>query len=158
MIDDKKDSFLENLGKLQETFQEAMKEMEVDHAKRVEECDYETKLAITAWVMKNIVEHASEGGSYRYLIYERLGFGMDAYAPLLSDGMTISNEFDLGNKEEIIKIIKENGYDKLKPYYGLCDEPDCYDGAGCGFPTDDGYRHACYKHWREHEIKRDYNA
>ena len=46
------------------------------------ECDYDTKLAVTAWVMENIVEHAKEGGSFRYLIYERLGFKSDAYVPL----------------------------------------------------------------------------
>ena len=37
----------------------------------VDKCDYDTKLAITAWVMKHIVEHARGGGSYRYLIYTR---------------------------------------------------------------------------------------
>ena len=65
----------------------------------VDKCDYDTKLAVTQWVMKHIVDHAKEGGSYRYLIYTRLGFDMDAYGALLDDGMTISNEFDLNLKD-----------------------------------------------------------
>lgn len=65
----------------------------------LKEVPYEHKLAVTQWVFKHIVEHATEGGSYRYLIYDRLGFGMDAYAPLCADGLTISNEFDLQQKQ-----------------------------------------------------------
>ena len=28
----------------------------------------------------------------------------------------------------------------------ICDEPNCTRTAGCGFPTDNGYRHTCYEH------------
>ncbi len=49
--------------------------------------------------MKHIVAHAKEGGTYRYLIYDRLGFAPDAYMPLMDDGITISNEFDLSDKK-----------------------------------------------------------
>lgn len=67
-----------------------------DLDKLVEECPYETKLAVTAWVFKKIVEHGDDPGSFRYLIYDRMGFGPDAYAPLYyAGGMTITNEFDL---------------------------------------------------------------
>ncbi len=52
----------------------------------VAECPYETRLAVTAWVMEKIVEHAREGGTFRYLIYDRLGFGPDAYLPRPADG------------------------------------------------------------------------
>jgi hypothetical protein len=59
-------------------------------------CPDETKLAVTAWVFGKIVDHAEQGGTFRYLIYDRLGFGPEAYVPLyLAGGMTISNEFDL---------------------------------------------------------------
>jgi hypothetical protein len=113
----------------------------------VEKCDYDTKLAVTAWVMENIVNHAREGGSFRYLIYQRLGFNLDAYVPLYeAGGMEISNEFDLNTKDELIKVAKENNYDKLKPYLGLCDEPDCYDEISCGIPTESGYSHTCGTH------------
>lgn len=67
----------------------------------VDECPYETRLAVTQWVMKHLVEHAKEGGTYRYLIYQRLGFGPDAYVPLCKDGLTISNEFELPEVEEV---------------------------------------------------------
>lgn len=115
----------------------------------VEKCDYETKLAVTAWVMKNIVKHAEEGGSFRYLIYTRLGFNPDAYVTLYeAGGMTISNEFDLQLKDHLIEIVKENNYEKMKPHLGLCDEPSCYNEISCGWPTlDGGYRNTCGTHY-----------
>jgi len=61
---------------------------------------YEQRLAVAGWVFKHVVAHAKEGGSYRYLIYKRLGFGPDAYVPLyLAGGMEISNHFDLTEPE-----------------------------------------------------------
>lgn len=113
----------------------------------VENCDYETKLAVTAWVFKNIVEHAKEGGSYRYLIYDRLGFDADAYVPLFeAGGMEISNEFDIERISDIIAIVKEQKLDVLKGVLNMCDEPGCFDNASCGFPTETGYRRTCYNH------------
>jgi len=137
------ESFREGLKKLGE----ALHERDDDLDKMVEWCDYEMKLAVTRWVMRHIVEHAEEGGSYRYLIYDRLDFGPDAYAPLCRDGMTISNMFDLNLADEVAKVAKENGYDKIKPVINLCDEPGCYEVSSCGFPTGDGeYRRTCYDH------------
>lgn len=113
----------------------------------VEKCDYDTKLAVTAWVMENIVKHAKEGGSFRYLIYSRLGFESDAYLPLYdAGGMEISNEFDLNIKDKLVEIVKENQYEKLKPALELCDEPGCYKYVTCGTPTDTGYRNTCAEH------------
>ena len=112
----------------------------------VDKCDYDTKLAITAWVMKHIVEHARDGGSYRYLIYTRLGFDMDAYGALLDDGMTISNEFDLNLKDAVIKAYKNGDEKKLKDALGLCDEPGCFNYVSCGWSSDDGYRSTCSDH------------
>lgn len=44
------------------------------------------------WVFRHIRDHLREGGSFRYLIYDRMGFGFDAYEPLcLAGGMAISN-------------------------------------------------------------------
>lgn len=31
----------------------------------------------------------------------------------------------------------------------LCDEPGCDMPGTCGWPSPDGYRHTCGKHWRE---------
>jgi hypothetical protein len=106
------------------------------------------KLAVTQWVFKHIVEHAREGGSYRYLIYDRLGFGMEAYVPLCDDGLTISNEFDITKMDAIKDAVREHGYDALKSLVGMCDEPNCYKDASCGWPSDEGYRHTCFAHMK----------
>ena len=121
----------------------------------LKEVSYVHKLAVTQWVFKHIVEHAKEGGSYRYLIYDRLGFGPEAYAPLCSDGLTISNEFDLNIMDEIRKVIKEYQYAEykhLKPILNMCDEPDCWEEATCGWPSeDDSYRRTCYEHMKNND-------
>ena len=113
----------------------------------VERCDYDTRLAVTAWVIKNVVDNGIEGGSFRYFIYHRLGVGPDAYVPLYeAGGMTITNEFDLKFKDEVTKVVKDNDYPLLKALLGICDEPGCYKSAGCGWPSPDGYRHTCHDH------------
>jgi hypothetical protein len=122
--------------------------------KLVEECDPTLKLAITAWVMKHIVDHAREGGSYRYLIYNRLGFSTDAYVPLCDNGITISNEFDLNLKDNVIEAYKSKDEKKLKQALGLCDEPDCFSYISCGWPSDAGYRTTCGNHY-EGKLKKD---
>lgn len=50
-----------------------------------------------AWVLQHIHDHMNEGGTFRYLIYERLGFGPEAYVICYEHGgMAISNGcFDL---------------------------------------------------------------
>jgi len=74
------------------------KEVDENHPKLIAAVDEETRIAITAQVFEAIVDHAHEGGTYRYLIYERLKFTPAAYGPLYnSGGMTISNEFDLSD-------------------------------------------------------------
>jgi len=50
------------------------------------------KLDITKQVFNAIADHMSGGGTYRYLIYDRLGFDGDAYSELLVPGMYLSNE------------------------------------------------------------------
>jgi len=125
---------------MNDTLEDVLKEVPYDH-----------KLAVAQWVMKHIVEHAREGGSYRYLIYERLGFDADAYVPLCDDGLTISNEFDLNIKQSIVDIIEEKAYDSLKSVVGLCDVQGCYKFASCGWPSDAGYRHTCYEHMEKKE-------
>lgn len=125
-----------------------------DLDKLVEECDPTMKLAITAWVMKHIVDHARDGGSYRCLIYSRLGFDPDAYAVLLDDGMTISNEFDLDLKNKVIEAYKSKDEKSLKQALGLCDEPDCFNYISCGWPSDVGYRATCGEHY-EGKLKKN---
>jgi hypothetical protein len=113
----------------------------------VKNSDYDTRLAITAWVMRHILDHAKDGGSYRYLIYDRLGFNEDAYGVLQEAGaLDISNLFNLQKMEDIENHVRENKIESIKKLVGFCDEPECYNEAGCGFPTDDGYRWTCYEH------------
>lgn len=72
---------------------------------------YEQKLAVTSFVFDNIWQHALEGGSFRYLIYERLGFNPDAYVPLYhSNGLNISNELsilDETHDDSVEKLMTE---------------------------------------------------
>lgn len=50
----------------------------------------------TAEVFRAIISNARNGGSYRSLIYDELGFGPEAYCELYeAGGMTITNEFSL---------------------------------------------------------------
>jgi len=119
--------------------------------KDIEDVDYDIKLLVTEWVMKHIVEHAQEGGSYRYLIYDRLRFSADAYVPLCADGLTISNEFDLNLRENIREAVVENDMSKIKDIIGLCDVEGCGDYISSGFPTDNGYRRTCSKHYMEYK-------
>lgn len=39
-----------------------------------------------AWVFERLAEHLEEGGSFRDLIYDRMGFEGDAYNKLLAAG------------------------------------------------------------------------
>jgi hypothetical protein len=126
---------------------ELMEERENDLDKLADTCDYDMKLAVTRWVFKHIAAHGAEGGSYRHLIYDRLGFGPDAYAPLCSDGLFISNEFDAEVLPNAREALASGNHEKLKEVLNCCDEPGCYEVTSCGFPTEDGkYRHTCYEH------------
>jgi hypothetical protein len=136
-----------------ENIQKAFKDIEKEYADMAEWCEPEMKLAVTKWAMKHIVDHAREGGSYRYLIYDRMGFGPEAYAPLCSDGMTISNEFDLDVVPDARKALAENDHDKLKKILSCCDEPGCYEQISAGFPVEGGYRQTCGEHYRMYSLK-----
>ena len=45
------------------------------------------------WVLKHVVDHFEQGGSYRYLIYDRFGFKPEdgVYPLLLRNGMALTN-------------------------------------------------------------------
>lgn len=87
------------LEKLKAAYKVEKIAMDAEIKKIWDETDYVTKLAITRYVMERIWEHANEGGSYRYLIYDRLGFGMDSYSYLYPVGMNISNEFEVADEQ-----------------------------------------------------------
>jgi hypothetical protein len=127
-----------------------MKEIDDDLDNLADSCEPEMKLAVTKWVMKHIAAHGAEGGSYRYLIYERLGFGPNAYAPLCNDGLFISNEFDANALPNAREALAAGDHEKLKKALSCCDEPGCYEVISCGWPTEDGgYRQTCRDHMKK---------
>ena len=78
----------------------------------------EQRMAVASWVFQTLCDHAREGGTFRHLIYDRLGFGPEAYVALCeSGGLTISNEFRLparpGDEQkdldsQILSSLREN--------------------------------------------------
>ena len=56
-----------------------------------------------AWVFKQIMDNCKGGGgTYRYLIYDRMGFDLDAYAPLYeAGGMAINNAMNEAYNDDI---------------------------------------------------------
>jgi len=62
--------------------------------------EYKTRLAITLFVLNKIWEHAVNGRSYRYLIYERLKFDSDAYSFFNPVGMNISSRLEVRNEND----------------------------------------------------------
>ena len=117
--------------------------------KEIKSLPMQTRIAAAAWVMKHIVDHAKEGGSFRHLIYSRLGLDTSAYVPLCSDGMTISNEFDLNSNQHIVEALKQNDISKVKYLLGLCQQPDCWDFASTWSPGVNGTVALCSKHYSE---------
>lgn len=126
-----------------------MPEFDPELQKLVDACDPETKLAVAAWAISKVDDHGVGGGSFRYLIYNRMGFGPEAYVPMYeAGGMNITNELDYSLRENIASIMRDEKINSpmLKGIVGLCDEPGCYDTISCGTPTSEGYRSTCSKH------------
>jgi hypothetical protein len=145
MTDEKETTWWEASQELSKLIEKSNNDLD----EMADKCPSELKLAVTRWAMKHIVDHAREGGSYRYLIYNRLGFGPEAYVPLCDDGLTISNEFDISNMDAIKEKVREEKIESLKPLLHMCDEPGCFKNAGCGWPSESGYRMTCGEHYRE---------
>lgn len=38
---------------------------------------------------------------------------------------------------------------EISEFEELCDEPTCLEAAGCGFPSENGYRRTCRNHFGE---------
>jgi len=54
-----------------------------------------------AWVFQHILQNGIEGGSFRHLIYDRMGFGAEAYEPLYrAGGMCITNKMSYEDEEQ----------------------------------------------------------
>ena len=63
-----------------------------------------------AWVFTHLCDHMNDGGSFRYLIYNRMGFGPEAYTTLyMAGGMALSNAFgELEDMREVIESLRRN--------------------------------------------------
>ena len=82
-------------------FKEAKKEWQAQHDKLWTEMTPEQRLAAADVIFRAIDDHAREGGSFRKLIYDRLGLYTDAYSVLYcAGGMNLSNEYTLSTPEE----------------------------------------------------------
>lgn len=67
-----------------------------EHAAILARLSEDEKIAVVAWAMRTLIEHARQGGTFRYLIYTRMGFSVEAYAPLCrAGGVEISNYFTM---------------------------------------------------------------
>jgi hypothetical protein len=60
----------------------------------------------------------------------------------------------LGNEIDMVKDPKSDNLWPICPkcreanqFDNLCDEPGCDMIAGCGWPSPNGYRRTCHKHW-----------
>ena len=108
-MSEEKKPLIDSLGELSEILNQVQDANEKYLAEIVENTPYEVRLAVTAWAIKHILAHAREGGSYRYLIYERLGFDADAYGVLQTAGaLDISNEFDIERMNNIKEHVREH--------------------------------------------------
>ena len=61
----------------------------------------------TAWILKHVRNHFEEGGSYRYLIYNRLGYDESEYQTFYENGGFALSQManELINYNEIIKTL-----------------------------------------------------
>lgn len=78
------------LNKLQGIFKEEHRKWKEKADKAWNDTGEELKLLLTSYIFDRLLEHFNEGGTYRCLIYDRLGFDMSAYMMLMS-GLDLSN-------------------------------------------------------------------
>ncbi len=62
---------------------------------RVAALDDETRLAVVVWAYEALQKNIAEGGTFRFLVYNRLGFEGSAYAPLYEAGGMALNDMGL---------------------------------------------------------------
>lgn len=62
----------------------------------------EERLKHACEFMRAMIDHATQGGGFRHLIYDRLGFGAEAYVPLYeAGGMEFTNACPINLDKEI---------------------------------------------------------
>ena len=85
------DGFAASLKAAQKAWKESEDRWERETREKVSRTDTDVLLWQTRETFSAVLRHMEEGGTYRYLIYERLGFGLESYAILLNEGMGVSN-------------------------------------------------------------------
>lgn len=69
-----------------------MRDKDVSGQASDDSCCLRPSIEQVAWVMRHIRDHFREGGTFRYLIYDRMGFDGKAYHALyVAGGLEISN-------------------------------------------------------------------
>lgn len=86
-IDPRRAALEASFGVLREAHREWRVGYEVESTDAYQALDPETRMKVVFHVFRMLMEDV---GSYRYLIYEKLGFGMEAYG-VLFDGLDINN-------------------------------------------------------------------
>ena len=110
--------------------------------------DTDIRIAVASHLISKVVEVGSHGCSFRYFIYDMLGFGPEAYVPLyIAGGMEITNEFDIEKVRAIEEIVAEHKIEVLKETLGLCDEHGCFKKQSTGWPSGEEYRRTCSDHY-----------
>jgi len=62
----------------------------------------------TAWVFKQLLQHMNEGGTFRTLIYNKLGYSPKEYKTLYEDGFGLSQISDeLNQYQETLKWLMD---------------------------------------------------
>ena len=63
-----------------------------------------------AWVFHHLNEHSEEGGAFRHLIYERMGFDEAAYGVLMGQGLALSNLLNCAKDSGEVQKALLGGY------------------------------------------------
>jgi hypothetical protein len=93
---------MENYEELVKNFQASIKEWQNKHDQIWKDLPEDIRLACADVIFRAIDQHAHEGGTFRQLIYERLGFLPErAYAVLQCAGaLELSDNYDLAAASE----------------------------------------------------------
>jgi hypothetical protein len=93
---------MENYEKSVKSFQASIKEWQDKHDKIWKDLPEDVRLACADVIFRAIDQHAHDGGTFRQLIYERLGFHPErAYAVLQCAGaLELSDNYDLSEATE----------------------------------------------------------
>ena len=102
---------MENYEESVKSFQASIKEWQNKHDKIWKDLPEDVRLACADVIFRAIDQHAREGGTFRQLIYDRLGLTMDgAYAVLQCAGaLELSDNYDLS---EATESREEKGKDR----------------------------------------------